>query len=73
MLETLYGAGLRISELTGLDVDDVDLEEGSVRVLGKGSKERDVPLGRYACDAIAAYLTRSRPQLATARSGPRSS
>lgn len=68
VLETLYGAGLRVSELTGLDVDDVDLEEGSVRVLGKGSTERDVPLGRYACDAIAAYLTRSRPQLATARS-----
>ncbi|HEU4356414.1 MAG TPA: site-specific tyrosine recombinase XerD [Actinomycetota bacterium] len=68
VLETLYGAGLRVSELTGLDIDDVDLEEGSVRVLGKGSKERDVPLGRYACDAIATYLTRSRPQLATTRS-----
>ena len=54
VLETLYGAGLRISELAGLDVDDVDLEEGSVRVLGKGSKERDVPIGRYARDAISA-------------------
>ena len=41
ILELLYGAGLRVSELTGLDVDDVDLEEGSVRVFGKGSKERD--------------------------------
>jgi integrase/recombinase XerD len=68
VLETLYGAGLRVSELTGLDVDDVDLEEGSVRVFGKGSKERDVPLGRYATDAIAAYLRRVRPGLATARS-----
>ena len=68
VLETLYGAGVRISELVGLDVDDVDLEEGSVRVLGKGSKERDVPLGRYARDAISAYLTRVRPQIATARS-----
>jgi integrase/recombinase XerD len=68
VLETLYAAGLRISELVGLDVDDVDLEEGSVRVLGKGSKERDVPLGRYARDAISAYLTRVRPQLATRRS-----
>lgn len=68
VLETLYGAGLRVSELTGLDVDDVDLEEGSVRVLGKGSKERDVPLGRYACDAVAAYLSRARPQLVSARS-----
>jgi integrase/recombinase XerD len=68
VLETLYGAGLRISELVGLDVDDVDLQEGSVRVLGKGGKERDVPIGRYARDAISAYLTRVRPQLATARS-----
>jgi integrase/recombinase XerD len=68
VLETLYGAGVRVSELVGLDVDDVDLEEGSVRVLGKGSKERDVPLGRYARDAISAYLVRVRPQLATRRS-----
>jgi integrase/recombinase XerD len=68
VLETLYGAGLRVSELTGLDVDDVDLEEGSVRVFGKGSKERDVPLGRFATDAIAAYLRRTRPGLATTRS-----
>jgi integrase/recombinase XerD len=68
VLETLYGAGLRVSELVGLDVDDVDLEEGSVRVLGKGSKERDVPVGRYARDAISAYLTRVRPQISTRRS-----
>jgi integrase/recombinase XerD len=68
VLETLYGAGLRVSELVGLDVDDVDLEEGSVRVLGKGGKERDVPLGRYARDAITAYLIRVRPGLATTRS-----
>lgn len=68
LLETLYGAGLRISELVGLDVDDLDLEEGSVRVLGKGSKERDVPIGRFARDAVSAYLTRARPQLATRRS-----
>lgn len=68
VLETLYGAGVRVSELVGLDVDDVDLQEGSVRVFGKGSKERDVPLGRFARDAIAGYLTRVRPQLATPRS-----
>jgi integrase/recombinase XerD len=68
VLETLYGAGLRVSELTGLDVDDVDLEEGSVRVLGKGGKEREVPLGRYAREALEAYLRLARPQLATARS-----
>ncbi|HJP64862.1 MAG TPA: tyrosine-type recombinase/integrase, partial [Actinomycetota bacterium] len=67
--ETLYGAGLRISELVGLDVDDVDLDEGSVRVLGKGSKERVVPLGRMAGEAVASYLTRARPGMATEGSG----
>ncbi len=70
ILETLYGAGLRISELVGLDVDEVDLDEGSVRVFGKGRKERVVPLGRYAIAAVAAYLRQSRPALARARSGP---
>ena len=69
ILETLYGAGLRISELVGLDVDDVDLEEGSVRATGKGSRERVVPLGRYAVRALQAYLVRARPTLAGARSG----
>lgn len=68
ILELLYGAGLRISELVGLDVDDVDLESGSVRALGKGGKEREVPVGRLAREAVAVYLTRARPELA----GPRS-
>ena len=68
ILELLYGAGLRISELTGLDVDDVELEGGSVRVLGKGGRERDVPVGRYARDAVSAYLARARPGFATNRS-----
>jgi integrase/recombinase XerD len=68
ILELLYGAGLRISELTGLDVDDLDLEEGAVRVLGKGGKEREVPLGRFAREAVDAYLTRGRPALAAATS-----
>jgi len=68
ILELLYGAGLRVSELVGLDVDDFDLEDASVRVLGKGSKERLVPVGRMARDAVAAYLTRGRPALATGRS-----
>jgi integrase/recombinase XerD len=65
ILELLYGSGLRISELTGLDVDDLDLEEGSVRVLGKGGKEREVPLGSFGREAVGAYLTRGRPALAT--------
>lgn len=68
VLETLYAAGLRVSELVGLDVDDIDLEEGRVRVLGKGGKEREVPVGRYARDAVGAYLSRMRPAIVTARS-----
>jgi integrase/recombinase XerD len=67
ILEVLYGAGLRVSELTGLDVDDLDLAGGSLRVLGKGGKEREVPIGRHARAALESYLTRARPILA----GPR--
>jgi integrase/recombinase XerD len=67
ILELLYGSGLRVSELTGLDVDDVDLEAGSVRVLGKGGKEREVPVGRYGREAIGSYLTAARPSFATGR------
>ncbi len=65
ILEVLYGAGLRISELVGLDVDDVDLEEGSVRVLGKGGKEREVPLGAFGRESVKAYLVRARPTFAS--------
>jgi integrase/recombinase XerD len=68
ILELLYGSGLRISELTGLDVDDLELDAGSLRVLGKGGKEREVPLGSFAREAAAAYLTRGRPALASAAS-----
>jgi integrase/recombinase XerD len=69
ILETLYGAGIRISELVGMDVDDVDLDDASVRVTGKGGKERVVPLGRFAMQALAAYLTRARPAIVGTRSG----
>ncbi len=65
ILEVLYGAGLRISELVGLDVDDVDTEEGFVRVLGKGGKEREVPLGAFGRAAVADYLARARPAFAS--------
>ncbi|HEX5857937.1 MAG TPA: tyrosine recombinase XerC [Microbacterium sp.] len=63
ILELLYGAGIRVSELCGLDVDDLDLDRGTARVLGKGSRERVVPFGAPARRALGAYLTRSRPSL----------
>jgi integrase/recombinase XerD len=63
LLEMLYASGARISEAVGLDVDDVDTSTASVRLLGKGSKERVVPFGRMACAAVEAYLTRARPGL----------
>jgi integrase/recombinase XerD len=65
LLELLYGSGLRVSELVGLDVDDVDLEEGAVRVMGKGGKEREVPVGRFGREAVEAWLGRARPGFAT--------
>ena len=64
LLEILYGAGARIGEAVGLAVDDVDLDGRSVRLFGKGRKERIVPLGRYACEAVGGYLVRARPDLA---------
>ncbi|GAB3437796.1 site-specific tyrosine recombinase XerD [Phycicoccus ginsengisoli] len=69
LLEVLYGAGARISEAVGLDVDDIDTEEGVVRLFGKGRKERLVPLGSYAAQALSAYLVRGRPALATRGKG----
>jgi len=63
VLEVLYGSGLRASEAVRLRLQDVDLEVGFVRTMGKGSKERVVPLGRKAVAAIRAYLTRGRPLL----------
>lgn len=69
MLEVLYGAAVRVSELTGLDRDDVDLERATVLVLGKGSKERVVPFGIPARRAIEAYLTRGRPALVARAAG----
>lgn len=63
ILETLYGSGIRISELTGLDVEDVDLGESEMRVLGKGDRERVVPLGEASADALRAYLAAGRNRL----------
>jgi integrase/recombinase XerD len=69
LLELLYGCGARISEAVGLDVDEIDMESGTVRLVGKGSKERVVPVGSYAREAVSAYLVRGRPTLAEAGSG----
>jgi len=70
LLEVLYGTGARISEAVGLDVDDLDLDEGTVLLRGKGSKERMVPVGSFARSAVGAYLVRGRPELVSTRSSP---
>jgi len=64
ILELLYGAGMRVSELCGLDLDDLDHQRRTARVVGKGSKERVVPFGAPAGRALDAYLVRGRPALA---------
>ncbi len=63
MLETLYATGLRVSELVNLKLHEVGLADGVLRALGKGSKERLVPLGQVAVDWIARYLTEARPEI----------
>ena len=80
MLETLYATGLRVSELVGLTLSQVSLTQGVVRVIGKGDKERLVPMGEEAISWISRYLAEGRPRLvrsrstdalfATARGGP---
>lgn len=63
LLELIYGSGLRVSELLDLKTADIHLLEGYVRVLGKGNKEREVPLGELSIQALRLYLTKSRNQL----------
>src|SRR4051812_12841413 len=70
LLELLYASGARVSEVCGLDVDDVDLERHTVRVLGKGDKERVVPIGIPAVRAVGDWLTGGRPALRTPPRGP---
>lgn len=69
LLEVLYGTGARISEAVGMDRDDLDEAAGTVLLRGKGSKERIVPIGSYALDAVSGYLVRARPGLAAAGKG----
>jgi integrase/recombinase XerD len=63
LLELMYACGLRVSEVTGLELGDVDLEEEMLAARGKGSKERLVPIGREAVSALKAYIARGRPAL----------
>jgi integrase/recombinase XerC len=69
VLEVLYSTGIRVSELCGLDLNDLDRERRVVRVFGKGSKERTVPIGAPALRAVEFWLTKARPQLTTDESG----
>lgn len=69
VLELLYATGIRVSELCGLNIADLDRARRVVRVVGKGDKERAVPYGLPAEDALDDWLRRGRPQLATVHSG----
>jgi integrase/recombinase XerC len=70
ILELLYATGIRVSELVGLDIDEVDRSRRVVRVLGKGNKQRTVPYGVAAEHALSDWLAQGRPALATEQSGP---
>jgi integrase/recombinase XerC len=70
IVELLYATGIRVSELCGLDIDDVDRTHRLLRVLGKGNKQRSVPYGEPAAEALQAWLDDGRPGLVAAESGP---
>ena len=70
IVEMLYATGIRVSELCGMNIDDVDTRFRLVRVQGKGNKQRTVPFGVPAADAFRAWLAEGRPALVTAESGP---
>jgi integrase/recombinase XerC len=70
IVELLYATGIRVSELCGLDVDDVDIANRLLRVLGKGDKQRTAPFGEPAAEALQAWLADGRPALVTVESGP---
>src|ERR671934_259683 len=70
MLELLYATGMRVTELVSLDIEDVDLQNNSVRCAGKGGRVREIPFGSAAREALARYVERARPSLAGARTSP---
>lgn len=70
MLELLYATGIRVGELCGLDIDDIDTSRRVIRVMGKGRKERVVPYGAPAADALQSWLANGRPDVRTEASGP---
>ncbi|WP_414630669.1 tyrosine-type recombinase/integrase, partial [Bifidobacterium sp. UBA744] len=63
LLEFMYATGARVSEAVGVNLDDVDVDERMARLMGKGGKQRLVPLGSYACRALQAYVNAGRPSL----------
>ncbi|RIJ51800.1 tyrosine recombinase XerC [Clavibacter lycopersici] len=69
VIELLYASALRVSELTGLELADVDASRLTVRVIGKGDRERVVPFGVPAAEALDAYVTRGRPRVVSSRTG----
>jgi integrase/recombinase XerD len=70
MIELLYSTGLRVSELCGLKAADIQMEMGCLRCIGKGNKERLVPVGRRALDTVREYMRESRPQILGERTSP---
>jgi len=70
MIEVLYSTGLRVSELLNLRISDIDMRMGCVRCIGKGDKERLVPIGRKAIEAVEQYLAQGRPKFARPSSPP---
>ena len=70
VLEVLYGCGLRVGELCGLDLPDVNLRSRTLTVWGKGGKQRQVPVGEPAAEALAAWLSRGRPVMVAEATGP---
>ena len=70
IVELLYATGIRVSELCGLDLDDIDVERRLLRVLGKGNKQRSVPFGIPAAEALRSWLAGGRPALVTEATGP---